>query len=206
ESGAENDAQTKRENEPEIGFNFGQHAGDWTEDRDESAQPQRPSVAMSEPKEHADSAPKPSIAMSEPKDTKSQASTSGETQRPVAEEPAEAERKSARRPSEDDTTELHSGRHHKPPSRKRQRLVRRGDRLVKNQRKQSGSLSVGQVRVRRPKFPAGAITNHRKRMMKVGMLRGGIIRKPPATLMRNSLRLGSQRTIKTATPVKIITK
>src|SRR5699024_2663741 len=99
----------------------------------ESAQPQRPSVAMSEPKEHADSAPKPSIAMSEPKDTKSQASTSGETQRPV----------------------------------------------VKNQRKQSGSLSVVQVRMTRPKFPSGAITNHRKMMMKVGMLRGGIIRKPP---------------------------
>ena len=115
ESGAENDAQTKRENEPEIGFNFGQHAGDWTEDRAESAQPQRPSVAMSEPKEHADSAPKPSIAMSEPKDTKSQASTSGETQRPVGEEPAEAERKSERRPSEDDTTEIPIGRHHKPP-------------------------------------------------------------------------------------------
>src|SRR5699024_6113353 len=85
------------------------------EDRAESAQPQRPSVAMSEPKEHADSAPKPSIAMSEPKDTKSQASTSGETQRPVGEEPAEAERKSERRPSEDDTTEIPIGRHHKPP-------------------------------------------------------------------------------------------
>src|SRR5699024_5918966 len=94
----------------------------------------------------------------------------------------------------------------KTPSLKLQLLVRHSDRLVKNQRKQSGRLSVVQVRMTRPKFPSGAITNHRKMMMKVGMLRGGIIRKPPATLMRNSLRLGSQRTIKTATPVKIITK
>jgi len=130
ESDADKDSQEKSANEPEIGFNFGQHAGDWTEEGFKPAKPQKPSFAMSEPKAHAETAPKPSLAMSEPKDSKSEdpkpeapkqkaedkPAERKPAERPsVEEKPAEAEKKSERRPSEDDTTEIPIGRHHKPP-------------------------------------------------------------------------------------------
>ena len=130
ESDADKDSQEKSANEPEIGFNFGQHAGDWTEEGFKPAKPQKPSFAMSEPKDHAETAPKPSFAMSEPKDSKSEdpkpearkqkaedkPAERKPAERPsVEEKPAEAEKKSERRPSEDDTTEIPIGRHHKPP-------------------------------------------------------------------------------------------
>src|SRR5699024_11829668 len=113
ESDADKDSQEKSSNEPENCFNFGQHAGDKTEEGFKPAKPQKPSFAMSEPKDHAETAQKPSFAMSEPKDSKSEDPKPEAPKQKAEDKPAEAEKKSERRPSEDDTTEIPIGRHHK---------------------------------------------------------------------------------------------
>src|SRR5699024_1511079 len=89
----------------------------------------------SEPNGHKSAEPKPSFAMSEPKDSDSKAdrheASKPEASKPEASKPlvesqaaddqpeadqsADAEKKSERRPSEDDTAESPIGRHHKPP-------------------------------------------------------------------------------------------
>ena len=59
DSGQDSDSAAESSSEPEIGFNFGQHAGDWTEEqasRAEQSQAEQPEAA------------KPSIAMPEPSD------------------------------------------------------------------------------------------------------------------------------------------
>src|SRR5699024_7798543 len=131
-SDADTESSQASSDEPEIGFNFGQHAGDWTEEDSADDQPksEKPSFAMSEPNGHKSAEPKPSFAMSEPKDSDSKADrheaskpeaskplveSQAADDQPEADQSADAEKKSERRPSEDDTAEIPIGRHHKPP-------------------------------------------------------------------------------------------
>ena len=124
-------------NEPEIGFNFGQHAGDWTEDgfkTVEETEPTTPSDAEpAEDDSHVvpDVAPeaekpkdaKPSVIMPEPsrtapkaaeptKDKAEKAEKADQAEK--SEKPSISERMGESRPSEDDTAVIPTGRHHKP--------------------------------------------------------------------------------------------
>ena len=127
-------------NEPEIGFNFGQHAGDWTEDgfkTVEETEPTTPSDAEpAEDDSHVvpDVAPeaekpkdsKPSVIMPEPsrtapkaaEPTKDKAEKAEKAEKAdqaeKSEKPSISERMGERRPSEDDTAVIPTGRHHKP--------------------------------------------------------------------------------------------
>src|SRR5699024_8103833 len=132
DSDADTESSQASSDEHEIGFNFGQHAGEWTEEDSADYQPksEKPSFAMSEPNGHKSAEPKPSFAMSEPKDSDSKADryeaskpeaskplveSQAADDQPEADQSADAEKKSERRPSEDDTAEIPIGRHHKPP-------------------------------------------------------------------------------------------
>ncbi|MFH0411573.1 ATP-dependent zinc metalloprotease FtsH [Corynebacterium sp. L4756] len=131
---------TADKNEPEIGFNFGQHAGDWTEDSVKAAGA-ADSKVIEETEPAAQPAPEPqqevqSQSEAEPKATPQSGKSDDKTSvidrqpapKPEAQPEAQledkldegeekrsiSERMGERRPSEDDTTEIPTGRHHKP--------------------------------------------------------------------------------------------